>query len=124
MEDEQLPSDQFFLKRFREMTDTIVLEGEYDDSAWYSTVKLNGNVLTPEKSIAVRNHSPTGFAWGYAGSGPAQLALAVCLAMGLDVDHAQQVYQRFKADWIQNLPRASFRIEIPWAEWLKLRGGQ
>lgn len=23
------------------------------------------------------NHSPTGFAWGYSGSGPAQLALAI-----------------------------------------------
>jgi hypothetical protein len=23
------------------------------------------------------NHSPTGFSWGYAGSGPAQLALAI-----------------------------------------------
>ena len=28
-------------------------------------------------SLAVRNHSPTGPAWGYDGSGPAQLALAI-----------------------------------------------
>ena len=27
----------------------------------------------------VRNHSPNGFEWGYGGSGPAQLALAMCL---------------------------------------------
>src|SRR5262245_12952424 len=25
----------------------------------------------------IRNHSPTGFSWGYDGSGPAQLALAI-----------------------------------------------
>lgn len=25
----------------------------------------------------IRNHSPTGFEWGYGGSGPAQLALAI-----------------------------------------------
>jgi len=25
----------------------------------------------------IRNHSPTGFNWGYSGSGPAQLALAI-----------------------------------------------
>ena len=25
----------------------------------------------------LQNHSPTGFAWGYAGSGPSQLALAI-----------------------------------------------
>ena len=29
--------------------------------------------------LEVRDHSPTGFAWGYDGSGPAQLALAWCL---------------------------------------------
>jgi hypothetical protein len=27
--------------------------------------------------LDLRNHSPTGFAWGYGGSGPAQLALAI-----------------------------------------------
>jgi len=29
--------------------------------------------------LDVRKHSPTGFEWGYEGSGPAQLALALCL---------------------------------------------
>src|SRR5205823_6333568 len=27
----------------------------------------------------LRNHSPTGFEWGYAGSGPAQLSLALLI---------------------------------------------
>src|SRR5262245_22144387 len=27
--------------------------------------------------LELRNHSPTGFEWGYGGSGPAQLALAL-----------------------------------------------
>lgn len=35
--------------------------------------------VTPTASLAVRNHSPTGFECGYAGSGPAQLALALLL---------------------------------------------
>ena len=35
--------------------------------------------LHPRKSLAVYNHSPDGFAWGYGGSGPAQLALAILL---------------------------------------------
>lgn len=103
---------------------TIVLEGEYNDTDWYSTVRLNGELLTPHRSLRVRNHSPTGFAWGYGGSGPAQLSLAVCLAMGLDEERALRVYQHFKSDWIQHLGRESFRIEIPWDEWLKLRGGE
>lgn len=33
--------------------------------------------LPPHNDI--RNHSPDGFEWGYGGSGPAQLALAICL---------------------------------------------
>jgi hypothetical protein len=43
----------------------------------------------------LRNHSPTGFEWGYAGSGPAQLALAICAEVVGD-ERALQVYQRFK----------------------------
>lgn len=34
----------------------------------------------------IRNHSPTGFEWGYNGSGPAQLALAI-LADHFGPDH-------------------------------------
>src|SRR5262245_55620958 len=35
--------------------------------------------LSARRSQAVFNHSPDGFAWGYGGSGPAQLALAILL---------------------------------------------
>ncbi len=44
----------------------------------------------------LRCHSPTGFQWGYGGSGPAQLALALCADALGDDDHARDVYQRFK----------------------------
>ena len=43
----------------------------------------------------MRNHSPTGPAWGYGGSAPAQLALAILLAVA-DEETAQRFYQRFK----------------------------
>ena len=33
--------------------------------------------LTPALSHGIRNHSSSGFEWGYGGSGPAQLALAI-----------------------------------------------
>ena len=50
--------------------------------------------LNPRR--ALRNHSPTGFEWGYGGSGPAQLALAI-LAEHLGDDHAAlNLYQAFK----------------------------
>jgi len=45
--------------------------------------------------LKLRNHSPTGFEWGYGGSGPAQLALAICSAVVSD-QRALAVYQRFK----------------------------
>lgn len=35
--------------------------------------------LTPDNSLKVRNHSPDGFEFGYHGSGPAQLALAILM---------------------------------------------
>jgi hypothetical protein len=38
-------------------------------------VTVNERPLTPR--LDLWNHSPTGFEWGYGGSGPAQLALAL-----------------------------------------------
>ena len=38
-------------------------------------VTVNGKPLDPR--LDLWNHSPTGFQWGYGGSGPAQLALAL-----------------------------------------------
>ena len=46
--------------------------------------------------LETRNHSPTGFAWGYSGSGPAQLALALLIDATGDQDIALQHYQDFK----------------------------
>lgn len=55
----------------------------------------------------LRTHSPTGFECGYAGSGPAQLALAICAdALGND-GKAKTIYQRFKVATIAALPRDS-----------------
>jgi hypothetical protein len=44
----------------------------------------------------VRNHSPTGFGWGYGGSGPAQLALALLIEATGDQDLAVRYHQDFK----------------------------
>ena len=45
------------------------------------TVWLDGVQLSPARSQKVYNHSPNGFNWGYGGSGPAQLALAMMLEL-------------------------------------------
>lgn len=41
------------------------------------TVTRSGCTKPLDPRFDLRNHSPIGFAWGYAGSGPAQLALAM-----------------------------------------------
>ena len=49
--------------------------------------------------LDLANHSPTGFSWGYDGSGPAQLALAI-LADCCGDEFALDNYQDFKREVI------------------------
>ena len=44
-------------------------------------VTVDGDPVDWRASLALRSHSPPGPAWGYGGSGPAQLALAILLAL-------------------------------------------
>jgi len=78
--------------------------------------ETNGDVYVVEKlrraplalRLDLRNHSPTGFAWGYGGSGPSQLALAILADLHSDAK-ALQWYQPFKWRVIAQLPR-----DKPW----------
>jgi hypothetical protein len=63
-------------------------------------VFLDGELLDPKPSQEVYNHSPDGFNWGYEGSGPAQLAMAVILKITGDIDG----YMNFKRNIIAHLP--------------------
>ena len=71
--------------------------------------ELNGVVVTvdgqplPQRQD-LRNHSPDGFEWGYAGSGPAQLALALLADHSQDDSFALAHYQQFKNLVIASLP--------------------
>lgn len=70
-------------------------------------VTVNGRPLQPRTYL--RNHSPTGFQWGYGGSGPAQLALAILSEHFGDGDHrALKMYQRFKWDFVSRINGDSF----------------
>lgn len=52
----------------------------------------------------VHNHSPDGFEWGYGGSGPAQLALAICLELlEGNAPRALAVYQDVKWRFVGSL---------------------
>ena len=66
--------------------------------------------LQPERSLHVRNHSPTGFSWGYGGIGPEQLALALLLEL-TDAAQALRWYQDVTSHVIAQLPRADFIVD-------------
>lgn len=68
----------------------------------------------------LRNHSPDGFAWGYGGSGPAQLALAI-LAHVTDDETAQKHYQAYKFSVIGRL-KGNWQITAQEVkDWLKAK---
>jgi hypothetical protein len=87
-------------------------------------VLVNGVELRPRRSQEVYNHSPDGFEWGYGGSGPSQLALAILLnELDSPVD-ALNLYQEFKDTFVAGWPR---QIGTGWvltsadiAEWVCL----
>lgn len=85
---------------------TFNLRGEHQSLL----VWLNGKPLSIKESIMLKNHSGE-FNWGYGGSGPAQLALAVtCELFGADV--AMNIYQDFKFRVIGKLPQTDFNKNI------------
>ena len=101
----------------------IMLRGinERDENGGF-IVYLNDRRLDPGPSQNVFNHSPDGFAWGYGGSGPAQLALAVLLVECPSKKIALANYQSFKWDVIAKLPHGNFEQEIDLSPYLKAEG--
>jgi len=55
--------------------------------------------VRPNHSQRVYSHSPDGFNWGYGGSGPAQLALALML-LYCEEEDALAIYQAFKREFV------------------------
>jgi hypothetical protein len=68
-----------------------------------TAVMVNGQPLDPR--LDLRSHSPAEFEWGYGGSGPAQLALAILADHLGDDQQALNLYQHFKWAVIAELPR-------------------
>jgi len=90
------------------------IEGDFSTGEVY----VNGKWLDPEPSQKLWNHSPTGFMWGYGGSGPAQLALAILLR-AVGKEKALKHYQRFKWEIIATLPQTNFAINVDIKKWLE-----
>lgn len=73
------------------------------------------------------NHSPTGFEWGYYGSGPSQLAYAILrsyfeiedkLDIPTAISQAKRHYMRFKGEFVAKFGE-EWELTSPWLEvWL------
>jgi hypothetical protein len=84
-----------FLKKMK------VYQGYRDNIANVEVVTINGKPLPLRLDLA--NHSPTGFNWGYGGSGAAQLALAILADYLQDDEKALTFYQKFKWERIATI---------------------
>ena len=91
-----------------------IIEGNWETRE----VMMDGNPLDPKPSQKVWNHSPDGFNWGYSGSGPAQLALAILMKY-VDADRAVRLHQDFKFKFIATLPQKDFMVTLDVEEWIK-----
>lgn len=67
--------------------------GVYSDGE-YTVYGPDGGKLDPRHDLF--NHSPTGFSWGYSGSGPSQLALAILANHLEDKERIFRLYIPFR----------------------------
>lgn len=75
------------------------------------TVHRDGEAPRPlDLRLDLRRHSPTGPEWGYSGSGPAQLALALAADVLGDDERAQDVYQQLKLRVVAKLPKDGWKL--------------
>ncbi len=68
-----------------------------------------GNQISLPLGLEHRKHSPSGFEWGYGGSGPCQLALAM-LTYIFPYDFIKDLVQDFKWDIINNIKKDKWTI--------------
>lgn len=66
------------------------------DGIWVGVRGLDGSLRLLNPRNDLHNHSPEGFEWGYGGSGPAQLALALLADASGDDQAALNHHQAFK----------------------------
>lgn len=78
-----------------------------EETEWrVSVVPAEGPAYRLDPRLDVANKSPTGFAWGYGGSGPAQLALAIlCDCAGPERATVRGRFQEFKAAFVARWPK-------------------
>ena len=72
--------------------------------------------------LDLRNHSPTGLEFGYGGSGPSQLALALLADATGDAELSCRYYQDFKWEVVATLSSDRWELTQTWIkEWVRRR---
>lgn len=100
----------------------FTLSGKWSTKQILITDSFGTIELKPNYSQQIINHSPDGFNWGYGGSGPAQLALAILLHLTSNIKWAAQHHQEFKFQFIATLPQSDFVINgQAMVEWIVAR---
>ncbi len=85
-------------------------EGHHDavrDVCYIEVFKPGKSPYPMQERQDIVNHSPTGIAWGYGGSGPAQAAFAILMDYLGDEASARVLYQDFKFRVIAAFPTNS-----------------
>ena len=88
----------------------LMFAGERIGGATRVTITLGGQAARElPLHLSIRKHSPTGFEWGYAGSGPAQLALALCVEV-VGRPRAERAYQSVKERLIATISEDAWML--------------
>ena len=81
-----------------------IYHGMRTESGCTVVVEQDGEFTGLPLRLDLRSHSYDGFEWGYGGSGPAQLALALAADVLGDDEKAQDLYQLLKFRVVGGLP--------------------
>lgn len=92
----------------------MLIKDHGDIKAWRDNNGAQTNV-----PHLILHHSPTGFEWGYGGSGPADFALNI-LYLFTDKETAWNLHQQFKWEFIARMPYEGGEIKAETIrEWIK-----
>ena len=106
-----------------------------DDRIYVGRRKACGNVevyvgdghgkiekLLPGPSQALWNHSPGGFEWGYEGSGPSRLSLALLFDVTGDRELSVTYHQEFKRHFVAGWRKDYWAVTADSIrDWLRIR---
>lgn len=74
-------------------------------------VEMDCKTRQLDARLDLRRHSPDGFEWGYGGSGPAQLALALVADCCGERRAVPAIYQRFKERIVSRLAHDGWTLD-------------